>query len=130
MLFEKASKLKLRFPIPKGEVTVEDVWDLPLTSTRGPSLNMLAKKLNRLSKDAEEESFVEEIKSKANTILELKFNIVKHIIEVKLKRRKAREDTALRKDKKEKLLGIIADKEMEGLKATSLSDLQKMVEDL
>ena len=81
-MFEKASRLKLRFDTPKGMITTEDVWDLPLTSRNGASLDNLAKDLNRTIKETEEESFVAD-KSARNTVLELKFDIVKHIIEVK-----------------------------------------------
>ena len=30
--FEQAVRLKLRFNSPKGLLSVEDLWDLPLTS--------------------------------------------------------------------------------------------------
>jgi hypothetical protein len=32
VLFQKATRAKLRFETPKGLLSVEDLWDLPLTS--------------------------------------------------------------------------------------------------
>ena len=71
MLFEKANKLKVRFETNKGNVTTEDLWDMPLVSTTGFSLDAIAISLNRKLKETEEESFVAK-RSKSNTLLELK----------------------------------------------------------
>ena len=37
-MFEQAARLKLRFETSRGLLSVEDLWDLPLTSARGASL--------------------------------------------------------------------------------------------
>ena len=60
-MFEQASRLKLRFTTARGSLSVEDLWDLPLTSTTGkPNLDDIAKSLNReLRATSEETSFVE-----------------------------------------------------------------------
>ena len=44
-LFEIASRKKLRIPTTKGDLTVEQLWDLPLKST-GLSLDKIAIDLN------------------------------------------------------------------------------------
>ena len=41
-MFEQAARMKLRFDTPRGALSAEDLWDLPLTSTRGLSLNDIA----------------------------------------------------------------------------------------
>jgi len=58
-LFETASKNKLRFSSIKGNLTTEDLWDLPLTSKSGRiCLDNIAKQLYKELKDSTEESFV------------------------------------------------------------------------
>jgi chemotaxis signal transduction protein len=128
-MFEKASRLKLRFGTSRGNITTEDVWDLPLTSPNGACLDDLAKSLNKAVKDSGEESFVVK-RNTVNTTLALKFDIVKHIIKVKLEELEARETAAATKAKKEKILNIIADKEDDSLKNTSVDKLKEMLADL
>lgn len=129
-MFEKASRKKLRFETLKGNLTAEDLWDLPLlTRGNGLSLDNIAKGLNKQIKEADEDSFVVE-KSTANTTLELKFDIVKYIIKVKLEEKEIRENLLAKKAQKEKILSIISKKEDESLENTSLEDLKKMAESL
>lgn len=128
-LYKKASKRKLRFDTPKGLASIEDLWDIPLTSRNGASVDDIAKALSKELKDNEEESFVLPI-TKRKTITELKFEIVKDIIKTRLNDKHIMETAALRKLNKEKILGIISDKEDEKLKRTSVSTLKKMVEEL
>jgi len=128
-MFERATRLKLRFATGKGLATIEDLWDIPLLDKSGVSLDEIARRLNRDVSMAREESFV--IKRTNNDdILELKFSIVKHIIKVKLDDVERKENAAANKAKKDKLMGIIAAKEEEGLKEKSLPDLKKMIEEL
>jgi hypothetical protein len=129
-LFEQASRLSIRFTTPKGFLMVEDLWDLPLTSTTGAAnLDSIAKGLNKQLKEADTESFV--VKAKAlDTILQLKFDIVKHIIEVRLEENETAKTAKDKKEKKQKLLSLIAQKQDEKLLGLSLEDLQKEVESL
>lgn len=128
-MFEQAVRLKLRFETLKGLLTTEDLWDLPLTSVRGANLNDIAKALNRELKDAADEDFVNRA-VKADAVPKLKFEVVKHIINVRL----AENDTARlaseRREKKARLLELIAQKQDESLAARSVEELQAMVESL
>lgn len=130
-MFEQASRLKLRFNTVKGNITTEDLWDLPLSSARGASLDSLAKALYKQVREGSEVSFVSELgKDKAHTLLELKFDIVKHVIDVKLAERRATREAVAKKAQREKIMGIIADKEDTVLSGRSIEELRKMVEDL
>lgn len=127
-MFEKASRMKLRFDTPKGQLSAEDLWDLPLTSTTGKAnLDEIAKTLFRKLKDEGEVSFVNPAKTGDKTV-QLQFDIVKHVIEIRIAERDAAELARANKEKKQLILGIIAQKENEQLATTSLDDLRKMIE--
>ena len=97
-IFEAATRSHLRFDTVRGGITTEDVWDLPLTSKTEMSLDAIGKIVIRSLKASEEESLV--VKSSvANTTLNLKLNIIKHIIEVKLEEAAAVLRQRERKDK-------------------------------
>ena len=128
-MFEKASRMKLRFPSPVGMLTVEDVWDLPLVSKKGANLDDMARYLNKELKNSDTESFVLK-RTKPNEELSLKFEIVKHIIAVRLAENEAAENLQKAKEKKQQILGIIADKEAESLKGKSLDELKALLDSL
>lgn len=128
-LFEKASKQKLRFNTARGSITTEDVWDLPLRSEKNFSLDILAISVNKALKESSEESFVE-AKTTVNAELQLKLDIIKHIIKVKLADQATRFDRIHKKRQKDQILALIADKENDELRGKSKEDLLKMVADL
>ena len=124
-MFEQATRLKLRFETAKGALTVEDLWDLPLTSTSKPNLNDLAKGLSRYLRENEED-FVG-VASKADTAAQLKFSIVKHIIGVRLAEDEAAKAASDRRETKNRIMALIAEKQDENLRGKSLEELQAMV---
>ncbi len=128
-MFEQAVRLKLRFATPQGLLTMEDLWDLPLTSARGANLNDIAKTLNRQLKAAADEDFVNPT-AKPNDALKLSFDVVKHVIDVRLAENDAIRTAAERRDKKDRLLELIARKQDESLAAKSIEELTAMVESL
>ena len=128
-MFEKASRLKMRFPSPQGGLTVEDLWDLPLTSTRAANLNNIAKDISRRLKAEGEEDFVNP-KSGADEALQVQLDIVKHIIQVKQSENEAARTLADRKQKKERIMEIIAKKQDQELEGKPLEELTAMVEGL
>lgn len=132
-MFEQASRLKLRFATTRGEVTVEDLWDLPLTSTVArPSLDAIALALHvEIRNTLEVASFVAQpVPNAAGDTLRLKFEIVKHVIAVRIKERDELRAAADRKEKKQRLLELIARKEDEALGSKSVDELRQMVESL
>ena len=129
MNFEKAARLKLRFNTIKGDITVEDLWDLPLTSKNGFDLDTIAMELSKKVKESGEESFVLK-KSDKNTVLELMFDIIQYIIKIRLEEAAARGLAAINKERKEHILALIADKQDDELKGKSIEDLTKLVNEL
>ena len=130
-MFDKVVRLKLRFPSPQGDLTAEDLWDLPLTSARPnvANLNRIAKNISRALKAEGEEDFVNP-KSGADDILQLKLDVVKHVIQVKQEENEAARSLAERKEKKARIAELIARKQDQELESKSLEDLQAMVASL
>lgn len=128
-MFEIATRMKYRFSTNAGNLSTEDLWDLPLTSVKNVSLDSVARSLSRTLKEDQEESFVVK-KSSACEVTETKLEIVKHIISVKLAERDRRQTAEAVKVEKVKLLNIIAEKEGEALKGESIDDLKKRLLDL
>ena len=122
-MFEKAVKGKYRFPY-KGQIAVEDLYDLPLGS-----LDTVFKTLNAEVKNTDEESLLQ-TKSEEDDILATKIEIVKYIFNEKLEEKKNRQEAAERKEKKQKIMQIIATKQDEALRNASVEDLQKMLGEL
>ena len=122
-MFKEATRRKLRFNSINGVLSVEDIWDLPLTSEKKDSLNKQAKSLNRELKASEEESFVE-APTKENAILQLKFDIVKEVIKDRLAEKAARKNAADIKARKELLNGAIERKQHAALEDMSIEDLE------
>jgi len=127
-MFQKASRQKFRFPTPQGQITNEDLWDLPLTSSVGrANLDDIARTLHKQLKSGDDISFVIKEKKSDDTI-QLKFDIVKYIIEVKIAESEAASKAKDTKEKKQQMLTLISQKEIEALGAKSIDDLKKMVE--
>jgi len=127
-MFEKATRMKLRFATPLGRLSIEDVWELPLLGGDA-CLDDIARALHRELKDNSEESFVIQT-TKPNEELELKFELVKHVIAVRLQEQEAAENAAKAREKKQQILAIIADKEVESLKGKGIDELRELLEGL
>ena len=117
-LFEKASRIKLRFSTNKGVLSTEDLWDLSLTS-----LDTLFKGLNKQLKEAGEESLLG-TKTKADTELALRVDLIKYVVVTKLTEQEVSKLDIERKAKKAKLMELIAQKQDENLSAKSIEELQ------
>jgi hypothetical protein len=128
-MFESASRQKLRFDSSKGQLTVENLWDLPLTSVGDLSLDAIAKKINRELRETEEESFVT-TKSPKSKVISLKFEIVKYIISVRLKENEEKQIRVANAQKRQRIDEILAAKEEADLMNKTMEDLIKMREEL
>lgn len=129
-IFEYASRNKIRFTSPRGELSVEQLWDVPLRSKDDFNLNTIAKAANKALKDATEESFVETSRTALHVRLEASLDLVKHVIETKISDEDTSKKRADNKIEREKLLGILAEKQAGKLSALSESELKKRIEAL
>lgn len=124
-IFEQGTRAKLRFTTPNGMLGIEDLWDLPLTSRRA-NLDDIARYLDAELKSSASVSFVKE-GSETNAATKLAFDIVLHIINVKLAEQKAASLAADNREKKQRIMTIIEQKQAEALSASSIEDLQQML---
>lgn len=130
-LFEIASRRKFRFPSVVGELTTEQLWDLPLTAARGRSdLDGVAKAVNAELKAVTEESFVNVRPHPAKADLESKLDIVKHIIAVKMDERTKADAAADRAEKRRKLAEALANKQDESLRNMSEEEIRAKLAEL
>jgi hypothetical protein len=130
-IFEQASRLALRFDSPKGKLSVEDLWNLPLQSTNKDKANLddIAIALNEQNKTAAQTlSFVSPTtSSKENAEVSLKFEIVKYIIGVKVRERDIAAQEKERAEKKQELLAALERAENRALDAKSPEELRAMI---
>lgn len=126
-IFEYATRNKLRFASIRGDLSVEQLWDVPLRSRDDFNLNVIAKGVSKLNKEISEENFVETIKTAVHTRCEMAFEVVKYVIETKLAEEKAAADRVAKKQEKEKLLSILAEKQDGKLSALTEKELQKRI---
>ena len=126
-IFEYATRKKLRFASTRGELSTEQLWDVPLRSPDGFNLNAIAKATSKALKDISEESFVETAKTPEHALCETAMDVVKYVIDAKLAEESAAKKRAENKIEKEKLLGILAEKQDGKLSALSEKELQRRI---
>jgi uncharacterized membrane protein len=122
-MFEIATRTKMRFPF-KGLVSVEDLWDLSVKD-----LDSIFKTLNAQVKKSQEESLLA-TKTKEDETLAIQIEIVKHIVKTKLDEAEAVKQSKELKEKKQKIMEIIAAKQDESLHNASVEELQAMLANL
>lgn len=122
-MFEMAARLKMRFAF-KGLISVEDLWDL---STE--DLDSIFKTLNSQLKKAEEESLLG-TKTKQDKEIDMKIEIIKYVVSVKLEELDLRLKAKEQKEKKQKILEILSTKQDEDLQNKSADELKEMLDQL
>ena len=118
-IFEKAVRIKLRVESNRGLLTVEDLWDL-----KPEELDTMYRKFKKEARDAEEESLINPVK--VDERLNLKIEVLKHIVTVKIAEREAATKRAETNRKKAELLELIKSKENSAMAEKSLDDLMDM----
>lgn len=122
-MFEVATRTKMRFPF-KGMISVEDLWDLSVQN-----LDKVFKTLNSQRKEAQEESLLN-AKASEDEALDTQIAIVKYIFDVKSEEHAAMVKAAENKEKKQKIMALMAKKDDEAMENMSKEDLQKLLDEL
>lgn len=130
-LFFRATKGKFRFPSKVGELTTEQLWDLPLTSTKaGADLDTVAKTINAEIRSASEESFVGPTRNPKRAILEIKLEVVKAVIAAKIDDARDAEKRAAKASRRKLLEEAIAQADMREISSASKDDLLKRLREM
>jgi len=109
-LFLEAAKSKMRFDSSIGTLTVEDLFDLPLTSEKKASLNSVGAILVRKIKDHEEENLVA-VPTPELRAAKMKLDVVKAVIEVKQEENRKAKTLAAKKARRERIMGLLKEKD-------------------
>lgn len=122
-IFEVASRNKFRFDF-RGQQPTEELWSLSVEN-----LDTIFKGLNSQLKQVKEESLLD-TKTPKDEELDMKIEIVKHIVKVKQAEAKSREDARIKKEQKQKLLEALELKKNEDLRSMSAEEIQKRIDEL
>jgi hypothetical protein len=126
-LFEKATKHKVRFESDRGLLSVEDLWDLPLTDAP-VNLDAMAMGIQRRLNVDTVESFVMPARKQVSSD-QFKLDILKHIINSKIADAERAMKARATKERNQRIMGIIAAKEDEKLQEHDISTLRNMLAD-
>ena len=130
-IFEQATRKGLRFETIRGPVTVEQLWQMPLQSKNLFDLDSVAKAANAKVKSFTEESFVTTTNNNpAKAEAELALDVVKYIINTKIAEAAEAARAAEKQQTRQKILGLMAEKQDEALKGMSMEDLKKQLDAL
>lgn len=122
--FETATRRKLRFQTTKGNLSIEDLWDVPLTV-----LDEAYKGLSRQIREAEDDSLL----SKKDSGVEeasLKRDLVKHVVQVRQAEAEAKTARAARRQQAARVRELIAQKQDEALAGKSTDELNTLLAEL
>ena len=122
-MFEVVVRNKFRFPF-KGVISVEDLWDLSVQQLDG-----IFKTLKSQEKKAQEESLLD-TRTPEDEALKTKIDIIRYIVNVKLDEAKQAEHAKENRDQKQKILGILAEKQDADLRSKTPEELQAMLNQL
>lgn len=129
-IFLQASRLKLRFPSSKGELTTEQLWDLPLSSKTGFDLDSVARAVYSQMNAVAEPSFVAVRSNPLKDKLELSLEIVKHVIATKMAENEVANKRAAAKAERDRLTAILADKQDADLRSLSADEIKRRLIEL
>ena len=129
-LFLQATREKFRFESSKGDLSVEQLWDLPLTSRTGFDLDTVAKAVNANLKASNEESFVNVSNNPAVSRLQAQLEVVKAIIEVKLAQAEATKKRVEKAAERQRLMEVLHSKKDQELQGLSVEEIERRLSQL
>lgn len=122
-LFEMATRSKLRFPSTKGELFVEDLWDLS-----DKDLDVVYKNLKDQEVKSSEESLLDD--ANVDPKLTAAIGIVKYIFITKRNERLAEKERINKKLTQRKYIDALSKKQDEAIEKMSEAELRAMIDSL
>lgn len=120
-MYKEAIRSGMRIQTNKGNLSIEQLWDLPLTE-----LNTLAVSLDEKYKNSKGKSFLD-TKTVADKGLKNQFDIVLDILETKKEELDIASKKKENKDHNAKIFALIAKKKEGELEGKSLKQLEAML---
>ncbi len=122
-LFEMATRSKVRFPSTKGELSVEDLWDLS-----DKDLDVVYKNLKDQEVKSSEESLLDD--ANVDPKLTAAIGIVKYIFTTKRNERLAEKERINKKLTQRKYIDALSKKQDEAIEKMSEAELRAMIDSL
>ena len=122
-LVEMATRSKLRFPSTKGELSVEDLWDLS-----DKDLDVVYKNLKDQEVKSSEESLLDD--ANVDPKLTAAIGIVKYIFTTKRNERLAEKERINKKLTQRKYIDALSKKQDEAIEKMSEAELRAMIDSL
>lgn len=129
-VFEVSTRKKFRFPSTRGSLTVEQLWDLPLTSRDDFDLDTVARSIDSKISTMSAKSFVSTKVDPDREMFEIELEVVKHIIAVKVRDAEAADKAASNAAERKRLLEVLDQKGQEELAKMSKDDILKRLSEL
>lgn len=122
-LFEMATRNKMRFPSTKGELSVEDLWDLS-----DKDLDVVYKNLKDQEVKSSEESLLDD--ANVDPKLMAAIGIVRYIFTTKRKEKLAEKERINKKQTQKKYIDALSKKQDEAIEKMSEAELRAMIDSL
>jgi len=131
-LLIRASRGALRFPSSKGNLSLEDLWALPLSTrvTGSTSLDALARHVHQQIQNETTISFVDAKPNARLKMLTDQLEILKGVIKIRLEENEQALAKQAKADKRRKLLEALETKENQELSTASKDELLKQLAEL
>ena len=123
-IFKQAAKSGLRFDTPRGRISSEDLWQLPLEE-----LDAVAIELSSQIDNTSTTSFINKDAGPSKA-LTLGFAIVKEVIEDRLDDIEKQQKASANRVKRQEILQLMSDAQKKEDGELSLDDLQKKLDEL
>lgn len=128
-IFAEATRKKVRFSTGViGDISVEQLWDLPLNTSKDdkPDLDKVSQIVLDEQEGSKRKSLVNP-RSEKNSLIDLKIEVLTYIIDVKTKEKELKELEIANKEKLEKLKAIREKKQDQSLEGLSLEEIDKEI---